>query len=317
MSKRFVTLMVIPHNEDRVREFHISRPIVWGLSAAVLVTVCALFYYAAGYYLNISREAQVATLQRENSELQTHLGRLHDNVKGLRGRLDELSEMDRRMRAWANLKEPGEDVRQLGIGGTSEEGEPWEGGISFEAGEMLSQAYVDVEQLVREARFLKGSFENIAEALSQDDETRRHTPSISPIPPDAEYWYSSGFGWRTDPFTGRRVRHLALDIAGHTGTDVLATADGIVDRVRLHKRLGWYVAINHGSEYRTIYGHLQKNVVVKEGQEVQRGQVIGYLGKSGRTTAPHVHYAVTKNRRALNPKNFIIEQDNKSLTAIY
>ena len=317
MSKRFVTLMVIPHNEDRVREFHISRPVVWGLSAAILTTVCALFYYAAGYYLNINREVQVATLQRENAELQTHLERIHSNVKGLRGRLDELSEMDLRMRAWANLTEPGEDVRQLGIGGTSEEGAPWEGGISFEAGEILSQTYVDVEQLVREARFLKGSFENIAEALSQDEETRRHTPSISPVPPDAEFWYSSGYGYRTDPFTGRRVRHLALDIAGHTGIEILATADGVIDKVRLDKRLGWYVAIDHGSAYRTVYGHLQKNVPVKEGQKVERGHVIGYLGKSGRTTAPHVHYAVIKNRRALNPKNYIYDQDQKGLTSIY
>lgn len=308
MGKKYLTLMVIPHNEDRVREFNISRPLIWGISSALILSFCALVFYTVDYYLAMHRKVEFASLKVENAEMAKQLDRLQEKLSIIRHQVDDLTETDQRMRAWVSLSEPGEDVRQMGVGGITEASPSWEGHLSFESGQRVAQTDVVLDQLLREAHFLKASFDTIASLLASSEEERLHTPSILPIPVEADWWYSSPFGYRTDPFTGLRQFHNGLDIAGHMGTDILATADGRIEKVAHDRLLGWYVAIDHGRGVRTVYGHMQKGIPVKKGQQVKRGDVIGKMGNSGRTTAPHVHYAVHRNRKALNPRKYILEQ---------
>ncbi len=316
MSKKYLTLMVIPHNEDRIRELNVSRPFLWGLSTLLVLSLCALVFYTIGYYIQLNREVRLATLQTENEELKVQFERVQRMLKTFQGQVDELTQTDRMMRAWASFSEPGEDIRKVGVGGISEETSLWESRLSFETEALVSQTYASLDQLVREASFLKTSFDSVASFLENDAEARSHMPTILPVSADYECWYSSGFGYRPDPFTGRRHFHNGLDIAGRRGTPILAAADGVIANVAFDKHLGYYVAITHGSGLRTVYGHLQRNSSpLKKGQKVKRGEVIGKMGKSGRATAPHLHYSVSRNKKAIDPKLYIFDQ--RKLSSIY
>ncbi|MFP5358036.1 MAG: M23 family metallopeptidase [Gammaproteobacteria bacterium] len=117
-------------------------------------------------------------------------------------------------------------------------------------------------------------------------------------------WISSLFGWRTDPFTGRRSLHEGVDFAGREGSDVLAVASGIVTEASSRFGYGYLVEINHGNGYVTRYGH-NRSLLVQIGEKVNKGQRIALLGSTGRSTGPHVHFEVLFNGRTVNPEQYI------------
>jgi murein DD-endopeptidase MepM/ murein hydrolase activator NlpD len=115
---------------------------------------------------------------------------------------------------------------------------------------------------------------------------------------------TSGFGGRTDPFNGKRANHAGVDIAAPTGTPVYATGNGYIGRSRWAGGYGNLVEINHGNGYQTRFGHLSQRYVA-EGQYVQRGQLVGLIGSTGRSTGPHLHYEVRLNGVAQDPSPYI------------
>jgi murein DD-endopeptidase MepM/ murein hydrolase activator NlpD len=149
---------------------------------------------------------------------------------------------------------------------------------------------------------------DLAELADRIQERKRYwdaIPTISPV--DGEHWQSSGFGWRNSPFTGAREFHSGVDLAGERGTPVVAAAAGKVVRVVKDPALGRAVTLDHGNGLETIYGHLDR-VLVREGQRLGRGQELGELGSTGRrSTGPHLHYAVRKDGKYVNPKNYLLD----------
>ncbi len=126
-------------------------------------------------------------------------------------------------------------------------------------------------------------------------------PSIKPI---ASYTFTSAFGVRSDPFRGYAAMHAGIDLASPTGTPIYATADGIVGRAEWYGGYGNMVDIEHGKGIATRYGHMSK-IVAHPGQRVMRGELIGYVGSTGRSTGSHLHYEVRIDGRAVNPIPFL------------
>lgn len=142
-------------------------------------------------------------------------------------------------------------------------------------------------------------FASVANAVSSRIAAMRGTPTGIPVP-DART--SSTFGWRSNPFTGEGAEwHAGLDFPAPVGTAVEATADGIVERVGDNGGYGLAVIVRNNGDYTTIYGHL-RDASVREGEVVSRGQVVGHVGSSGRSTGPHVHYEVRRDGRPVNPR---------------
>ena len=135
----------------------------------------------------------------------------------------------------------------------------------------------------------------------QRNEVAQATPSIWP----AAGWLTSGFGSRSDPFTGRPDSHPGLDISGHTGDSVFATADGHVATAARTGDYGNLVVIEHAFGLTTRYGHLSR-IAVTAGAEVKRGAIIGYVGSTGRSTSSHLHYEVWANGRPVNPLKLLV-----------
>jgi murein DD-endopeptidase MepM/ murein hydrolase activator NlpD len=137
-------------------------------------------------------------------------------------------------------------------------------------------------------------------------------PSINPV---ETMRMTSQFGYRTDPFQGRRKNHKGLDIAGPIGTPIYATADGTIGRAQWVSGYGKYIEIEHGNAIQTRYGHLSA-MNVYSGQRVRKGDLIGFMGSTGRSTGSHLHYEVRIAGEPVNPTSFLAPATNLSNSLI-
>lgn len=300
--------MFISHNEGYIKEYHLSRPKFIGIISAL----CLLLFLSLGYVATIGKRERLAELKEENTALQREFVLIQDELENMRHNMDQLQEKDRIMRAWVDLSEPSDEVRQIGVGGGDAMLPEWEKAVSDDVSDLLTDNRTNMDQLLREAHFLQASFDTILTVLSKDIQMRQHIPSITPVRMENPR-ISSGFGYRRDPFTGRRQFHAGIDYPGRRGTPIIATADGKIDKIDYNNRLGWYVMIDHGYGLQTLYGHLNRKPNIKLGTRVKRGAKIGEMGRTGRSTAPHLHYSVYKNGRSENPKHYIFDQRMRSL----
>ena len=143
---------------------------------------------------------------------------------------------------------------------------------------------------------LENGLANVRSSVESQQALARSTPSIWPL----AGWLSSGYGSRRDPFDGTNDFHSGLDIAANMGTPIRATADGTVKNAAFNGNYGNAVLIEHGFGISTRYGHLSR-FAVRDGQEIRRGEVLGYVGATGRATAPHLHYEILLNGQPINP----------------
>jgi murein DD-endopeptidase MepM/ murein hydrolase activator NlpD len=160
----------------------------------------------------------------------------------------------------------------------------------------------DVERLKLEATSQEDSLSELEKLLQTKKEMLIHTPSIWPV----HGWVTSGFGFRTNPFTGLNQMHEGLDISNRIGTPVIAPADGIVSDTGKDLSYGNAVAVSHGFGVTTRFYHLSK-ILVSAGQKVKRGDRIAEVGTTGKSTGPHLHYEVRVNGVSVNPARYILD----------
>jgi len=174
------------------------------------------------------------------------------------------------------------------------------------AGQAMKSEYssiaVRLEQVTTGAEAAEKEVLQLWKDLSDKNEILETTPSISPT----LGWVSSSFGSRTSPFTGDLSQHRGLDIAADIGTPIRAPASGIVTAASIDSGYGKFVTLDHGHGIVTRYGHCSQ-LYVKAGQRVRRGDVIGAVGNTGRSTGPHLHYEVRLHGVAVNPERYILE----------
>ena len=242
-------------------------------------------------------DADKAKLEAENQALRDQLAKFDTKIESVEQKLSTLAETDNMLRLMADLPLLSEDVREVGVGGTAEILPP--GPIVPEAqeiGEVLNK-------LDRELELQKTSFREIHSKLEQNAKLLEHLPTLRPCETG---YFSSGFGVRRDPFTKKPTHHDGLDISAPRGTPVMSTAAGTVVYAGRYYNYGQFIVVDHGGGYQTAYGHLHK-IMVRKGQKVTKGMVIGQVGSTGRSTAPHVHYEVRVNGVAVNPMDYVFE----------
>jgi murein DD-endopeptidase MepM/ murein hydrolase activator NlpD len=245
--------------------------------------------------------ARLAGLSRENETLKEELERLTVKVASLEGEMTEHVVFEERLRIMADLEPIDKDVWEVGIGGP--EVGYWPG--NHPLGEKIALMDSDIDKLLRQMKLQRHSFSQIYEELRQKTEDLKYIPSLRPV--DGGF-ISSGFGTRRDPFTKRVSRHEGLDLQTRSGAKVYATADGVVTMSKYRRGYGYTVEIDHGNGIVTRYAHNAKNLA-RVGKRVERGDVIAYVGNSGRSTAPHLHYEVRVSGVAQNPLKYILPSD--------
>lgn len=171
---------------------------------------------------------------------------------------------------------------------------------------LAKQVYEQSYEALEITRIYNASYDTILKLSQQKDLLMRAMPIIMPVD-RRRISIRSGFGWRRDPFTKGYRFHQGLDLAGRIGTPIYATADGLVLDPYANSSMSGYgkvVVINHGFGYQTLYGHLSK-ILVKPGDKVKRGQIIGHMGSTGRSKGPHLHYEIHYKGTPVNPINYL------------
>lgn len=297
MPQRRFKLIYLSHDLTKKVEVTLThrkvRAALLGLAVCFLATnvVAGLL---ASFLLN-SRESDA--LQQENRKLKSHITELETRMAGVSQQVSLLGETDRLLRMMADLPAIDDDAKKLGIGGS-----PLEAPVDAEL-PGIANAKWTLDEIEREIDFQRTSFEEIHHKLTINADLLEHTPTLRPV--EGGY-ISSGFGVRWDPFTKRVEGHAGVDIPQERGTEIMATAAGQVIYAGYYSSYGQFVVIDHGFGYQTAYGHMSR-IEVREGQYVTKGQDIGQVGSTGRSTAPHCHYEVRLNGRPVDPTDYFFE----------
>lgn len=193
-----------------------------------------------------------------------------------------------------------EALKTSGIGGRSNSSSL----ANLTYGKSINMLNDKLDQLSAKARIQETSYEQLLKLAKQKTKKLASIPAIMPIPNKDLKRMASGYGYRIDPFYKTRKFHAGMDFTAPTGTEVHATGDGVVESIEVKKwGYGRNIVIDHGFGYKTRYAHLS-SFNVKRGQKVTRGQVIGLVGSTGKSTAPHLHYEVTKDGIKQNPAGY-------------
>ncbi|MFO7911824.1 MAG: M23 family metallopeptidase [Desulfotignum sp.] len=247
-------------------------------------------------------QQQVILTQEGEIKTQRHqLQKFAAVIEDLKTRVNDLDKLEDRVRLIADIKKPGSTKGFIGIGGIPEDSLDHDLPLDEKHNSLLREMHQQIDQtaLTVKQQFL--DFDHLIKELEKKKNLLASTPSIRPV----EGWVTSGFGYRKSPFTGKRDFHAGLDISNKTGTEIIATADGKVSYASRKALLGNLVTIDHGYGRVTRYGHLDK-ILVKRGQRLKRGDVVGHMGNTGQSTGPHLHYEVRINGAPVDPVKYIL-----------
>ena len=203
-------------------------------------------------------------------------------------------------RIYFNTSPISEEERKAGFGGVNR----YKDLQGYNNSELIENSTKRVDVLTKELVIQSKSLDEIVALAKQKEKLLAAIPAIQPVKNEDLKQMASGYGYRSDPFTKIRKFHYGMDFTARTGTPIYATGDGVVYKADASlSGYGNHIEVNHGYGYKTLYAHLSK-YNCRPGQRVKRGDIIGYVGSTGRSQAPHLHYEVFKNGERVNPLNF-------------
>ena len=289
MDKRYSTIIFVPHARAKFRKLKVSHRLLFSIISLVTSSLCLSTFFSVQYFTSLSQTHELSKLRRENSELQTANEQFGKSVESLRTQLRTVEDRTRKLAIIAGITTL-DEASQGGSGGRSQR---------RAGGEPLPRRRRQDELPLAQPE--QGPVASSSRSSSAQSRLLSSTPSIAPV----RGILTDGFGGRSDPFTGEPGQHNAVDISSAVGQPVRSPADGIVVKAEWANGYGNVIYISHGYGYSTRYGHLS-NFAVRPGQRVKRGDVIGYVGSTGRSTGPHLHYEVRVNNNPVNPLEYIL-----------
>ena len=288
MDKRYSTIIFVPHARAKFRKLKVSHRFLISVISLVTSSLCLSTFFSVQYFTSLSQTHELTKLQRENRELQTANEQFSKSVEALRTQLHTVEDRTRKLAIIAGINTL-DETSQGGVGG-------------IRPNDLGDNPYRDdLDKMSFRSRRLEKDLGVVQQKLVEQVEILSSTPSIAPV----RGILTDGFGGRQDPFTGEPGTHNAVDISSAVGQAVHAPADGIVVKSEWANGYGNVVYISHGNGYSTRYGHLS-GFAVQPGQHVKRGDIIGYVGSTGRSTGPHLHYEVRLNNNPVNPLEYIL-----------
>jgi murein DD-endopeptidase MepM/ murein hydrolase activator NlpD len=301
VEREKATVVIIPESGSWVRQFKFSRAILAVVGCLILLFVTAVPFFVYDYWKLKTTLSCRHDLEREVADQRAQIQSFAKKINSLKSEIVAMRKFEEKIRDLADVEESVRGDAMLGVGGPTPAGLDPSIPLTQRHHSLVREMHSQVEDLEETLTVQKEALGELHEVLETRKSMLASTPTIRPT----SGWRSSGFGYRTSPFTGRREFHQGLDIATRSGTPVVAPADGTVTFVGSKGPLGRAVTIDHGYGMVTTYGHLKKSLV-KRGARVKRGDEIGLVGNTGRSTAPHLHYEVHLNGIPVNPSKYIL-----------
>ncbi len=301
MDKDYFNVLIFGQKTSKTRHLRIHKKTfkigLYLLSFGVLVTI----FFLCDYIQVRKRTFELHQLRQQTQEQKSKIHFFASKIEDLEKQLSKLKNFDKRIRIIANLEKGQESPLFMGMGGPSPSDVREK--LKAEKNEMglAQQMRTDIERLESEATSQEESLSELEKLLQSKRDMLAHTPSIWPV----HGWVTSGFGFRTNPFTGLTQMHAGIDIANRIETPIIAPSDGIVSDTGKDSAYGNFIVISHGFGINSRFLHLSK-ILVRPGQRVRRGDKIAEVGTTGKSTGPHLHYEVRVNGIPVNPLRYIV-----------
>ena len=298
MSDNLFTLMIIPNRKSGVKKITIPKVFVRNVLIVAIIAVLVSLYVVYDY-ASIKRDrAELARLKDQVKEQSQQFEDLALKIDSFSDRMEELRQVDKKIRTLAY--ETSHDKKlPLGVGGSDKETRIKDL-MDKDQNTIVAEMHKNINKLNDDANMREKSFKELLAFLNEQKSVLASTPSLWPV----EGWVTSEFGSRKSPFGAGTEFHKGLDISTRFGKEIIAPADGLVVKSGFEQHDGNYVRLEHGHGFETAYLHLSR-VAAKQGMRVKRGDIIGYVGDTGRSTGPHLHYAVSVNGVAVDPERFL------------
>ena len=274
----------------------------WTLRALGFLTSsfgCAIFLLYVGFtFIDSPKEKQ---LQREVNQMALQYNIMQERLKQVDAALENMQQRDDNIYRVIFEADPiDSDVRKAGFGGVNR----YKNLAHFSNSDLMVETAKKLDYISKALYVQSKSYDDLTEMAKSKAEMMASIPAIQPVDSRKMRGGISGFGIRIHPVYKIRKMHSGIDFTAPVGTPIYATGDGQIEAAGIDGGYGRRVVINHGYNYKTLYGHMNK-FTVKVGQQVKRGDLIGHVGNSGTSTGPHLHYEVHKNGKPVNPVNFI------------
>lgn len=312
-----LTLMIIPDDNRSIQQLKLPTPLVKAALFLGIILSATSGYVICDYVELLALKNDYSRIVSENSGLKSEARALVTSLEDVKTSLKKVKSYSSKLGEITKLKV--EKVSEkTGIGPLSqseylaaklsEVTSPESKQASFPLGLNIDSlvfrpVFERLSSLQSEADNQAFQLQKLLSSLSQQKSFINSIPSVTPI----EGWVASNFGWRISPFTGLRTIHKGVDLAASTGTPILSPADGVVIFSGAKAGFGNFIMIAHGYGIVSRYGHNAQNMV-QAGQRVSRGEQIGTVGMTGRTTGPHLHYEVWLNSKPVDPKKFMLDR---------
>jgi murein DD-endopeptidase MepM/ murein hydrolase activator NlpD len=301
LDKDYFNVLIFGQKTSKTRHLRIhKKTFKIGLYLLTFGLLCTIFFLCD--YIQVRKKTfELNQLRQQTQEQKSKIHFFASKIEDLEKRLSRLKDFDKRIRIIANLEKGQETKPVMGMGGPS--ASDIREKLRAEKNEMglAQQMRTDIERLESEATSQEESLSELEKLLQSKKDMLAHTPSIWP----AHGWVTSGFGFRTNPFTTLTQMHEGLDIANRIGTPVIAPSDGIVSDTGKDSAYGNFIVISHGFGINSRFLHLNR-ILVRPGQRVKRGDKIAEVGTTGKSTGPHLHYEVRVNGIPVNPLRYIV-----------
>lgn len=267
------------------------------LASALFGFICLVLLMNTPFFSTPKDKIQA----REIDNMKLRYAILNKKVETIEEALSDVEDRDNNIyRVYFNTASIDDEVRKAGFDDKNRYKE-LEG---YNNSDLVIKSSKKVDVLTKQLAIQSKSLDEILKLAKAKDKFLVSIPAIQPVKNEQLRHMASGFGYRSDPFTKARKFHAGMDFSATTGTPIFATADGVVDRADAGASgYGNHIVIQHGYGYETLYGHLSR-YNCRPGKKVKRGDIIGYIGSTGRSQAPHLHYEVHKNGEPVNPLNF-------------
>ena len=308
--------MIIPEKTSKIRKFMVPTFLFRSALAWAVVSSLLLGFMVYDYIGLLHNMAETKSIRVENARLVSQLERLQSKMVALDDSLDRVNLFAKKLKTITHFGDKPSPIGSplVAIGPlTAKEAEVHEKELIMKAGKRpklmkrvptskdLLKLHRQLELLSSKADYQEQSLQQLKNYLDQQADLLGSTPSIWPT----RGWLTSRFGYRRTRFIKERQLHKGVDIAAYAGTEVRATADGVITEAGYRADYGKVIVIDHGYNLSTLYGH-NSSVSVKKGDRVKRGQLLGRVGNTGRSTGSHLHYEVRVNGVPVNPMNYLL-----------
>ncbi len=300
-KKEYFTFMFLPGPNAKVRTFSISKSVIKSALLSVAAVILLSLYLIYEYNDVKDKVWELQSMREELMQQKAQVQNFALNILDYKRQMFLLRDLDTKLRRAVSLGPRDKAQQVLGIGGPDELGlQNLTSMGEKKQDEALKEMHQELTQLKGAASKQEASLQMLIEYFEDKRSLYASTPSVWPV----RGWVTSPFGNRTSPFSGILKFHEGMDIAAQTGTPVVAPADGVVIKAGFSTGYGNMVEISHGYGLKTIFGH-NSRLNVKAGQRVKRGDVISYVGDTGSSTGPHLHYEVRSNGLPVNPVKYM------------